>query len=126
MNKHILFLCSRNRLRSPTAEAVFASHPGIEVDSAGLSDDAVVPVSSEQIVWADLIVVMERRHRQRLNRKFRSVLRGKRVAVLNIPDDYDYMDPALIRLLKARCLVQSIIPTPRGSIKCSTNGRHFC
>jgi len=103
MNRRILFLCSRNKLRSPTAEAVFASHPGIEVDSAGLSPDAVVPLSSEQIEWADLIIVMERVHQQRLNRKFRGSLRGKKVVVLNIPDDYDAMDPALIRLLKARC-----------------------
>lgn len=103
MNKHILFLCSRNKLRSPTAEALFASHPGVEVDSAGLSDDAAVPVSSDQIEWADLIVVMEAVHRQRLNRRFGTMLRGKRVVVLNIPDDYGYMDPALVRLLKARC-----------------------
>lgn len=103
--KRILFLCSQNKLRSPTAEAVFADHPGIEVDSAGLNNDAEVRLSEEQVRWADLIVVMEKTHRDRLNRKFRSALAGKRIAVLNIPDDYDYMDPDLIALLKARCAV---------------------
>jgi predicted protein tyrosine phosphatase len=103
--KRILFLCSQNKLRSPTAEAIFADHPGIEVDSAGLNNDAEVRLSEEQVRWADLIVVMEKVHRDRLNRKFRSALAGKRIAVLNIPDDYDYMDPDLIVLLKARCAV---------------------
>jgi predicted protein tyrosine phosphatase len=96
-------VCSRNKLRSPTAEAVFADHPEVDVDSAGLNDDAVVPLSPEQIEWADLILVMEKRHRSKLTRKFRKYLAGKRVIVLNIPDDYDYMDPALVDLLKRRC-----------------------
>lgn len=101
--KHILFLCSRNRLRSPTAEAIFVNHPGVAVDSAGLNPDADVPLSSEQIQWADTILVMEKAHRSRLNQKYRSLLKGKRVAVLNIPDQYDFMDAALIDLLTQRC-----------------------
>jgi predicted protein tyrosine phosphatase len=103
MKKRILFLCSQNKLRSPTAEAVFADYPTVEVDSAGLNNDAVVPLSLEQIEWADLILVMEKSHLTRLNRKFRKALGGRRIAVLNIPDDYDYMDPELIALLKLRC-----------------------
>lgn len=103
MKKRILFLCSQNKLRSPTAEAVFAEHPSIEVDSAGLNHDAEVPLSEEQLRWADLILVMETAHRVRLNRKFRKALQGKRIAVLNIPDDYDYMQPALVERLKSRC-----------------------
>ena len=38
--RRVLFLCSRNRLRSPTAEQVFGTWPNLEVDSAGLADDA--------------------------------------------------------------------------------------
>jgi predicted protein tyrosine phosphatase len=101
--KRILFLCSRNKLRSPTAEAIFADNQAIEVDSAGLNNDAEVPLSEEQVLWADLIIVMEKVHRNRLNLKFKSSLAGKRIAVLNIPDEYDYMDPALVALLKVRC-----------------------
>ena len=103
MKKHILFLCSQNKLRSPTAETIFADHSAIEVDSAGLNHDAVVPLSVDQIEWADLIIVMEKAHRNRLNRKFGSALSKKRIAVLDIPDNYDYMDPELIRLLQSRC-----------------------
>jgi predicted protein tyrosine phosphatase len=103
MQKRILFLCSQNKLRSPTAEAIFADHPKIDVDSAGLNHDAEVPLSEEQVKWADLIIVMEKTHRSRLNQKFKSALAGKRITVLNIPDNYDYMDPDLISLLKSRC-----------------------
>lgn len=103
MKKRVLFICSRNRLRSPTAESIFQDHPEIEVDSAGLNPDAEVPLSAEQIEWADLILVMESSHRTRLNRKFRRYLAGKRIAVLNIADKYDYMDPALVALLQERC-----------------------
>ena len=78
-------------------------HPTIDVDSAGLNNDAEVPLSEEQIKWADLIIVMEKTHRDRLNRKFKRVLAGKQIAVLDIPDNYDYMDPSLVALLKSRC-----------------------
>jgi predicted protein tyrosine phosphatase len=103
MNRRILFVCARNRLRSPTAEAVFAECPGVEVDSAGLNDDADVPLCPEQIEWADLILVMEKSHRTKLARKFRRYLGGKRIGVLEIPDRFDYMDPELVELIKRRC-----------------------
>ncbi|MCB1229454.1 MAG: phosphotyrosine protein phosphatase [Verrucomicrobiae bacterium] len=103
MSLHLLFLCSRNKLRSPTAEAIFSGRPGVEVDSAGLSDDAEVPVSLDQIEWADIILVMEKIHREKLNRRFGEALAGKRIRVLGIPDNYGYLDPALIRLLESKC-----------------------
>ncbi len=106
--KRLLFVCSQNKLRSPTAEAIFADHPGIEVDSAGLNNDAEVPLSEDQLQWADVILVMENAHRSRLNKKFKHALAGKRVAVLNIPDEYDYMDDELVRILRQRC--QSYLP----------------
>ena len=101
--KHLLFICSQNKLRSPTAETIFAEHPGIDVDSAGLNPDAIVPLSHEQLDWADVIIVMETVHRTRLNRRWKKSLDGKRIAVLGIPDHYEYMDPDLITLLKSRC-----------------------
>lgn len=103
MKKRIPFLCSQNKLRSPTAEAIFTDHPTIEVDSAGLNHDAIVPLSPEQIEWADLIIVMETLHRKRLTQKFGDFLKSKRIAVINIPDRYGYMDDSLIALLKKKC-----------------------
>ena len=101
--RKLLFLCSQNKLRSPTAEAIFADVAGVEVDSAGLNNDAVVPLGGEQLEWADLVLVMEVVHRERLNRKFREFLGGKRIVVLGIPDDYAYMDPELIEILWSKC-----------------------
>lgn len=43
----------------------------------------------ELVEWADLILVMEKEHRHRLNRKFGKALGGKRVVVLPIPDDHE-------------------------------------
>jgi len=97
-----LFICTQNRLRSPTAEQVFASWPGVETDSAGLGNDANVPLSPEQIDWATMIFVMERAHRNKLSKKFKPYLNGKQVICLNIPDEYDYMQEELVLLLKAK------------------------
>ena len=99
--RRVLFVCSENRLRSPTAEQVFADWPGIEVSSAGLNEDADNPVTPELLAWADLIFAMERAHRARLQSKFRSQLKGRRIVCLNIPDIYRFMDAQLVRLLKA-------------------------
>jgi predicted protein tyrosine phosphatase len=98
---NVLFVCSRNRLRSPTAEQVFAGWPGVVTASAGIARDADNPVTPELLRWAALIVVMERRHRTKLSEKFKRELGGKRVVCLDIPDEYDYMDPALVQILEA-------------------------
>ncbi len=100
--KRLLFICSRNRLRSPTAESVFSEYPGLEAISAGLDNDAETPVSSDLLEWADIILVMERKHRNKLTTKFKRFLTRKKIIVLNIPDDYDYMQPELIELLRKR------------------------
>ena len=97
--QRVLFLCSRNRLRSPTAEQVFRAWPGLEVDSAGLAADAEVVLTNEQLDWAELIVVMEASHRRRLRARHRSRLKDKQVVCLDIPDRYDFMQPELVDLL---------------------------
>lgn len=102
--KKLLFLCSKNKLRSPTAEAVFSEYESLEVESAGLNKDAEIPLSAEMIEWADIIFVMEKFHRNKLSKNFQSFLKGKRVVCLDIPDEYDYMDLALIKLLKDKVL----------------------
>jgi predicted protein tyrosine phosphatase len=98
----VLFICSQNKLRSPTAEQVFANRPGFEVTSAGTDPRADTPVSSEVVEWADLIFVMERVHRTRLSARFRAHLKDKKIICLDIPDDYDFMDPELVRLLESK------------------------
>ena len=98
----MLFICTQNLLRSPTAERIFSDRVGLEVASAGVAADAVNPVSAELVQWADLIFVMEKRHRDVLFRRFRRPLQDKRVVCLDIPDEFDFMDPVLVRLLEAK------------------------
>lgn len=95
-------MCSRNRLRSPTAEQVFGARADLEVASAGLSPDAEDVCTPELVGWADIVFVMEKRHRAKLARSFRGQLRGKKVICLDIADDYAFMAPELVRLLVAR------------------------
>ncbi|MFC7422017.1 low molecular weight protein tyrosine phosphatase family protein [Iodobacter arcticus] len=97
-----LFICSRNRLRSPTAEQVFSIWQGVETDSAGLASDADMPLSSEQIDWATHIFVMEKIHQRRLNQRFAAAIKNKKIICLNIPDDYQYMQTELINLLEKK------------------------
>jgi predicted protein tyrosine phosphatase len=106
---NVLFICSQNRLRSPTAERYFADWPGVKTASAGISNDAYIPVSLELLQWAELIVVMEPIHRNKLMARFGSKLADKRVVCLDIPDAYQYMEPALIRLLDER--VRQYLPS---------------
>ncbi len=97
----VLFVCGKNRLRSPTAEQVFAARRDLEVASAGLAGDADEPLTPELVAWADLIFVMEKAHRAKLARRFREQLRA-RVVCLDIPDEYTFMQPELVALLQAR------------------------
>ena len=99
---NVLFLCGRNRWRSPTAEELFASHDGIECRSAGLDHDADQPLTPELVAWAHLIFVMERAHKTKLSRRFASSMRDQRVICLDIPDRYETMDPTLVRLLRTK------------------------
>ncbi|UMZ14623.1 low molecular weight protein tyrosine phosphatase family protein [Pseudomonas sp. MPFS] len=99
---NVLFVCSQNKLRSPTAEQVFADWPGIVTASAGLNHDAQVPLGPELVQWAGLILVMETRHREKLRKRFKQHLHKQQVVCLNIPDDYEFMDPQLILLLQQR------------------------
>jgi predicted protein tyrosine phosphatase len=94
-----LFICSRNRLRSPTAEAIFATWPGVETDSAGLAPDAETVLSTEQLAWAEIIFVMERAHKSKISKNFKDSLKGKKLICLDIPDRYAYMQEELITLL---------------------------
>ena len=99
---NLLFVCSENRLRSPTAETVFSSYESIDAIGAGTNADAATVVSADLIEWADIVFVMEKSHRNKIGKKFRAQLKEKRLIVLDIPDNYDYMDPSLVSLLKAR------------------------
>ncbi|MGE3319209.1 MAG: low molecular weight protein tyrosine phosphatase family protein [Candidatus Berkiella sp.] len=98
--KKILFVCSQNKLRSPTAEAVFTDYEDWEVRSAGLNNDAEIPLGKEDVQWADYIFVMEKIHKSKIQQQFKSVLKNQKLICLDIPDIYSYMDEKLVLLLK--------------------------
>ena len=100
--KKLLFVCSENRLRSPTAEAVFSEHDRVEAIGAGTNSDAATPVSGDLVEWADVILVMEKSHKNKITKKYKELLKGQRLVVLDIPDNYEYMQPELIQVLKTR------------------------
>src|SRR5687768_14492926 len=97
---NILFVCSRNKWRSRTAETIFKGSQLHNVKSAGTENEARIKVTENLINWADLIFVMEKRHRQRLQEKFGQSLNDKRIIILEIEDNYQYMDAELIEILK--------------------------
>lgn len=97
---NLLFICSRNQWRSPTAEQLFRRHPHHRARSAGTSPNARRTVTAADIAWADRIFVMEEKHQSRLKATFGRLLQGKPLIVLDIPDDYRYMDAELVALLQ--------------------------
>jgi len=97
---NVLFVCSRNQWRSPTAEQVFQRHPALAVRSAGTSASARRQVNAADLAWADVVLVMEGKHKSRLLAEYPRALLGKPVHVLDIPDDYRFMDAELVELLQ--------------------------
>jgi predicted protein tyrosine phosphatase len=98
--RNILFICSRNQWRSPTAEQIWRKHPMLSVRSAGTSPSARRKVSEDDVRWADVIFVMEEKHKSRLVTEFTSLIKNKTIHVLDIPDEYKYMDPELVDQLE--------------------------
>jgi len=96
---NLLFICSRNQWRSPTGETVYRQK-GYSVRSAGTSPNAKRTVNATDIKWADIVFVMEKKHKNRLVANFASLLEYKPLHVLNIPDEYKYMDAELVQELE--------------------------
>jgi predicted protein tyrosine phosphatase len=99
-----LFVCGRNRRRSPTAEVLFAGMDGIEVSSAGTSPEAECPVSGDLLEWADEIFVMDKKQQRQLRERYAGMLKDKRLVCLNIADKYEFMQPELQVVLRAKVL----------------------
>ena len=108
--QNLLFICSENKLRSPTAEIVFSEYEGITAIGAGTNKDAETPVSGDLIEWADVIFVMEQSHRKKVASKYRELLKNKRLIVLDIADNYACMQTELIQLLKAKVSRLVVLP----------------
>ena len=97
---HLLFVCGRNKWRSPTAEAIYQKDPRIAVRSAGVSTKSRRQVSEKDLDWADLVLVMERKYKARILQTFRVRAKLPRIVSLDIPDEYERMDHELIVLIR--------------------------
>ncbi|MCF6200352.1 MAG: phosphotyrosine protein phosphatase [Hyphomicrobiaceae bacterium] len=97
--RNVLFVCSRNRWRSPTAEKIWSRVPAVSVRSVGTSRSARRRLTIADIQWAELICVMEQKHKSRIQKEFREEIAGTPIHILDIPDDYSYMDPELVEIL---------------------------
>ena len=98
----ILFVCSANIDRSPTAELIYSDRRDLEVKSAGVSDYATIPISLELIKWADIILCMEKKHKQKIKKVFSADLENKVIDFLDVPDVYEYMNINLVNLIKEK------------------------
>lgn len=97
----LLFLCSRNRWRSPTAEGLFRGHPRYDVRSAGTANGARIKVTACHLGWADRVFCMERKHADAIWERFPEECAGLPIIVLRVPDEYPAKDdPALIGHLR--------------------------
>jgi len=106
----LLFICSRNKWRSRTAEKLCEGFPGCLVRSAGTSPEARIKVTEGRLGWADLIFVMEKRQAEILRQKFPESLAEKTILCLHIPDGFEFMDPELVARLKARLSEHIAVP----------------
>lgn len=100
--RRVLFVCTANRQRSPTAERLFRDDPRFEVDSAGTLALLGRSVTADRMYWADDVVVMEDHHAERIRSQFPELSREKRIFVLGIPDIYEYMEPELQSVIRTR------------------------
>ena len=92
----VLFICNQNQNRSKTAELIFKDK--FESRTAGLYNET--PVTKEQILWSDVIIVMEEEQRIELAKRFPKEYLKKMVLCLDIVDFYRFNDPELINMLK--------------------------
>ena len=106
----ILFICSRNKFRSLTAEKIYENFPGYEARSAGTQPDARIKVTEGLIGWADTIFMMEKSHLHRVKRKIPEAIVDKRIIVLHIPDEFEFMHPELIDELITKLSVYIEVP----------------
>ena len=113
--KKILFVCAQNKIRSFTAEKMFAGSMVYDVKSRGVARDARIKITEADIGWADIIFVMEKNHRNRIAKEFRSALVGKKVVCLFIEDIYDPMEEALIAELRQKLAPYLSLPEKKNA-----------
>lgn len=100
-DRKVLFVCSAGILRSATCARIYASQ--YNTRAAGSEDYALIPVTKELIAWAETIVFVNQENMHKVSQKFDLddlAGNGKEIVCLNIPDQYEHMNPWLIHIIK--------------------------
>ncbi len=110
---NVLFVCSRNQWRSPTGERLYQNDQRVAARSRGTTRNAVQTITSIDLAWADVVMAMENKHRKRILADFPDASKFKLIHVLDIPDDYRFMDPELVNLIcsAAEPIIDKLIPS---------------
>ncbi|MCK5103862.1 MAG: protein tyrosine phosphatase [Cyclobacteriaceae bacterium] len=98
--KKILFVCTVNRMRSITAHKIYENDSRFEVKSAGTDLSAETTLNQNLLEWSDSIIVMEKYHRNVIRKKYPEIYKNKKIVCLYIPDEFYFMQPELIAILK--------------------------
>lgn len=99
----VLFVCSGGLLRSATAAHTFSADPykWNTRSAASNKEYGLNPVNEALLFWAELICVMDFEHIELMQSlKINFDLYSHKVVDLHIPDDYSYMQPELVDILK--------------------------
>jgi predicted protein tyrosine phosphatase len=98
----VLFVCAQNKIRSYTAEKMFAGSWLYDVKSRGVAADARIKLTAADLQWADLVFVMEKAHKDRIAKNFGAAAAGRKVVCLFIEDIYEPMEDDLVALLREK------------------------
>lgn len=109
--KHVLCVCTANMLRSPTAALVLSQDPfNYNTRSAGVWDGALIKITPQLLTWADEIVTMEPEHTAAVRSMMNGMVPTMPIIELGIPDDYEYRDPALMKMITLRYSMLKAMP----------------
>lgn len=99
--KHVLFVSSKNQWRSPAREAIYRKEPGLSVRSAG---NAKAQKTLERLrhSWVRYILVIEDKHVSPIRAEHRQKIRDTKIFVLGSADEYRFMGPELMEIIKAK------------------------
>lgn len=98
---NILVVCGRNKIRSKTAEYLFKNDIRFNIRSVGLSQKSERKLNKKDIEWANLILVMENKHKLRIIDTYK----GNKIPIikiLDIKDEYEYLDKELCNILEIK------------------------
>lgn len=102
-SKRVLCVCSAGMLRSPTVAWVLSNPPfNFNTRAVGASDYALIPLDEALVQWADEVICMDNSQKRIIEELDASS--NTPIYVSNIPDEYPFRDPELVKIVTEYCL----------------------